>query len=135
MSYYIEPCGLLGSSKSLGCATFELWDIRRYMHGKKQAVITEPDGIQYFGLLDMNGKNPTMSWDIVWYKKLAAVDANITEQENVGGNPSYVVVDADGITEVIEHKHDGDVFYINDDPVVRAKLGLVASPKGFPTQK
>jgi hypothetical protein len=105
------------------------------MHGKKQAVITEPDGIQYFGLLDMNGKNPTMSWDIVWYKKLAAVDANIREQENVGGNPSYVVVDADGITEVIEHKHDGNVFYINDDPAVRAKLGLVASPKGLPIQK
>jgi hypothetical protein len=135
MSYYIEPCGIFGNDKSLGCATFELWDLREYMHGKKQAVITEPNGIQYFGLLDMHGQSPTMSWEITSAKKLAAVDGNIREQENVGGIPSYVVVNADGITEVIEHRHFGDVFYVNEDPVIRAKLGLMAGPKGLSTQK
>jgi hypothetical protein len=131
MSYYIEPCGNLGNlgnTNSFGCATFELWDIRNYMHGQKQAIITEPNGVQYFGLLDMQGKNPTMSWDIMWPKKLVAVDGNIIQQENTGGNPSYVVVNAWGITEVIEHRHRGDVFYIDDDPAVRAKLGLAGSP-------
>jgi hypothetical protein len=129
MSYYIEPCGNLGNlenTKSLGCATFELWDIRKYTHGKKQAVITEPDGIQYFGLLDVHGQK-TMSWEIMWPKKLVAVDGNIVQQENVQSNPSYVVVNVRGITEVIEHKHLGDVFYIDDDPAVRAKLGLAGS--------
>jgi hypothetical protein len=36
MSYYIEPCGIFGKKNSLGCATFELWDIRKYMHGKNR---------------------------------------------------------------------------------------------------
>jgi hypothetical protein len=126
MSYYIEPCrslGNLGNTNGFGCATFELWDIRKYTRGKKQAVITEPNGIQYFGLLDKYGQK-TMSWEIMWPKKLVAVDGNIIQQENVQGNPSYVVVSARGITEVIEHKHPGNVFYIDDDPATKAKLGL-----------
>jgi hypothetical protein len=134
MSYYIEPCGFYVNNTGVGCATFELWDIRKYTHGKKQAIITQ-DGYQYFGLLDMHGQNPTMGWAMTWPKKLAAVDTIITKQDNIGGNPSYVVVSAWGITEVIEHKHAGDVFYINDDPMIRAKLGLAASSKGIPTQK
>jgi hypothetical protein len=135
MSYYIEPCGISGNSKGLGCATFELWDIRKYLNGKKQAIIVQPDGIQYFGLLDMHGKDPTMSWDLLHPKILGSVDGNIREQRNTGSNPSYVVITANGITEVIEHKHPGDVFSINDDPAVRAKLGLRASPNGSPAQK
>ena len=127
MSYYTGPCGTLGYDNGVGCATFELWDIRKYTHDKKQAVITEPDGVQYFGLLDMQGQK-TMSWEIMWPNKIVAVDGNIIQQENVQSNPSYVVVNASGITEVIEHKHRGDVFYINDDPAVRTKLGLVAQP-------
>jgi hypothetical protein len=124
MSYYIEPCEITGNKSGLGCATFELWDIRKYMYGKKQAVITQPDGIRYFGLLNAHGQNPTMSWDIVWPRKLSTVNADIREQANVQGNPSYVVVQADGTVEVIEHKEPGDVFYVNDDASIRLKLGL-----------
>jgi hypothetical protein len=124
MSYYTEPCGNVGNKNDLGCATFELWDIRKYMHGKKQAVITQPDGIRYFGLLDAHGQNPTMSWDILWPRKLVTVNADIREQANVQTNPSYVVVEAGGTMEVIEHKYLGDVFYVNDDPSIRLKLGL-----------
>jgi hypothetical protein len=65
-----------------------------------------------------------MIWDIVWPRKLAAVNADIRDQVNVQSNPSYVVVEADGNIEVIEHKDPGDVFYVNDDPSIRLKLGL-----------
>jgi len=39
-----------------------------------------------------------------------------------------VVVNAEGVSEVIEHKFLGDVFYINEDPAVRAELGLAPNP-------
>jgi hypothetical protein len=122
MSYYIEACANSGNKGSLGCATFELWDISRYMHGKQQAVITEPNGIRYFGLFDMHGQSPTMSWEIMFPRKLATVDADIREQGNVLSYPSYVTVSADGVTEVIEHKYPGNVFY-------------VANPNGLSTRK
>jgi hypothetical protein len=146
MSYYIEPCGLFEKNSGLGCATFELLDISSYMKGKRQAVITKPydnedlrslgfTDIQYFGLLDMNDQKPTMIWEITHPYKLVAVDADIKEQKNVQGYPSYVVVNAEGISEVIEHKHPGDVFYINEDPRVRAKFGLAPRLDGPHTQK
>jgi hypothetical protein len=127
MSYYVEPCEITGNKSGLGCATFELWDIRKYMQGKKQAVITQ-DGYRYFGLLDAHGQNPTMSWEITWPRKLATVNADIRKQENVQSNPSYVVVEADGTIEVIEHRYPGDVFYMNDDPSTGHKLGLPVKP-------
>ena len=127
MSYYVEPCEITGNKSGLGCATFELWDIRKYMQGKKQAVITQ-DGYRYFGLLDAHGQNPTMSWEIVWPRRLATVNADIALQRNVQSNPSYVVVNAEGVSEVIEHRFLGDVFYVNEDPAVRAELGLAPNP-------
>ncbi|PYR13451.1 MAG: hypothetical protein DMF99_01305 [Acidobacteria bacterium] len=36
--------------------------------------------------------------------------------------PSYEVLTANGITEVIEHRRMEPVFYISDDPEVRRKL-------------
>jgi hypothetical protein len=131
MSYYIEPCEITGNKSGLGCATFELWDIRKYMQGKKQAVITQ-DGYRYFGLLDAHGQNPTMSWEIVWPRRLATVNADIALRRNVQSNPSYVVVNAEGVSEVIEHKFLGDVFYVNEDPAVRAELGLAPNPASIP---
>lgn len=127
MSYYVQPCEITGNKSGLGCATFELWDIRKYMQGKKQAVITQ-DGYRYFGLLDAHGQNPTMSWEIVWPRRLATVNADIAMQRNVQSNPSYVVVNAEGVSEVIEHRFLGDVFYVNEDPAVRAELGLAPNP-------
>jgi hypothetical protein len=76
-----------------------------------------------------------MIWEITHPYKLVAVDADIKEQKNVQGYPSYVVVNAEGISEVIEHKHPGDVFYINEDPRVRAKFGLAPRLDGPHTQK
>jgi hypothetical protein len=37
----------------------------------------------------------------------------------------YVVLQADGIAEVIEHRRMEPVFYITDDPEIRRKLGVV----------
>ena len=50
------------------------------------------------------------------------------------GYPAYEVDMANGITEVTEFKRMEPVFYITDDPVVKAKLGLAASPKATPGQ-
>ncbi len=38
--------------------------------------------------------------------------------------PSYEVVTIQGITEIIEHRRMEPIFYINDDPEVRRKLGV-----------
>ena len=38
--------------------------------------------------------------------------------------PSYSIIDAQGITEVIEHRAMEPVFYITDDPAVKARLGV-----------
>ncbi len=39
--------------------------------------------------------------------------------------PSYGVIVADGITEIIEHRRMEPVFDINDDPAVRAGLAKI----------
>ena len=38
--------------------------------------------------------------------------------------PSYEVITVDGITDIIEHRKMGPIFYINDDPEVWEKLGV-----------
>jgi hypothetical protein len=38
--------------------------------------------------------------------------------------PSYEVLTANGITDVIEHRRMEPIFYITDDPEVRRKLGV-----------
>lgn len=48
--------------------------------------------------------------------------------------PAYEVETANGITEVTEFKRMEPVFYVTDDPSVRAKLGLAASPIKARTQ-
>jgi hypothetical protein len=40
------------------------------------------------------------------------------------GYPSYEIITADKITEVIEHRRPEAIFYINDDSSVHAKLGV-----------
>ena len=42
--------------------------------------------------------------------------------------PIYEVETTSGIAEVIEYKRMEPVFYVTDDPEVRAKLGLAISP-------
>lgn len=39
--------------------------------------------------------------------------------------PMYEVLTANGISEVIEHRRMEPIFYINDDPEVRRKLGVM----------
>ncbi len=40
------------------------------------------------------------------------------------GYPSYEIVTANGITEIIEHRKMEPIFYITDDPTVREELGV-----------
>jgi len=37
----------------------------------------------------------------------------------------YEVLTANGISEVVEHRRMEPIFYINDDPEVRRKLGVM----------
>ena len=39
------------------------------------------------------------------------------------GYPSYEVITANGITEIIEHRQMEPLFYVTDDPAVRKELG------------
>ena len=48
-------------------------------------------------------------------------------QENPDGHlqyPSYSVLVARGISDVIEHRKMEPIFYVTDDPNIKAKLGL-----------
>jgi hypothetical protein len=38
--------------------------------------------------------------------------------------PSYEVLTAEGVTEIIEHRRMEPVFYVNENPDVRRKLGV-----------
>ena len=38
------------------------------------------------------------------------------------GYPSFEIVTVNGVTEIIEHRRMEPIFYINDDPAVRAEL-------------
>jgi hypothetical protein len=40
------------------------------------------------------------------------------------GYPSYEIITANGITEIIEHRKMEPIFYITDDPAVWAELGV-----------
>jgi hypothetical protein len=38
--------------------------------------------------------------------------------------PSYEVLTADGVVDLIEHRRQEPIFYVSDDPDVRQKLGV-----------
>ncbi len=40
------------------------------------------------------------------------------------GYPSYSVITANGITDIIEHRKPEPIFYITDDPAVCKELGV-----------
>lgn len=55
-------------------------------------------------------------------KKLAEINGK--ERSYFSGYPAYIVITANGRTEIIEHKKMEPIFYISDDPAVRKKLLL-----------
>lgn len=66
--------------------------------------------------------------------KLAKVDGKVRDLQPVtlqtrqskssSAYPSFEIVTSQGITEIIEHRRPEPIFYINDDPAVRAELGV-----------
>ena len=42
--------------------------------------------------------------------------------------PSYEVVTANGITDVMEHRLQEPIFYVTDDPEIRRALGVAQAP-------
>jgi hypothetical protein len=49
---------------------------------------------------------------------------NSKSGSNESAYPMYEVLTANGISEVVEHRRMEPIFYINDDPEVRRKLGV-----------
>jgi hypothetical protein len=71
-------------------------------------------------------------WDA---KKRKIAEANGTQkgleplklkdgQPGVPGYPLYEIITVNRITEIIEHRQMEPIFYITDNPAVRAKLGI-----------
>lgn len=84
----------------------------------RMGYYTRPQGgIARFTLLSANGE------------EIAEVTGSIRDlrpqrrQGQLEGYPTYEVVTANAITEVIEHR-GGPVFYVIDDPAVKAELGV-----------
>ena len=38
------------------------------------------------------------------------------------GYPTYLLIDINGTTEIMEHRRKGDILYITDDPAIREEL-------------
>ena len=55
-------------------------------------------------------------------KTLAEVSGKMKCHTSFASYPSYEVVLANGIAEVIEHRKAGPVFYITDDPAIKKML-------------
>jgi hypothetical protein len=101
---------------------------------RAKVTVNETDYLDnsIFTLYDITGS----SWWAPEGHKLAQVSAvrqgaiSLTEKRNVEGGfdgnpyPLYEVATVNGITEVLEYKRMEPVFYLNDDPEIRAALGL-----------
>jgi hypothetical protein len=46
--------------------------------------------------------------------------------------PSYKILTARGLTEVIEHRRMEPIYYVTDDPDVRRKLGVATGGENSP---
>lgn len=57
-------------------------------------------------------------------KSLGPTSFNGRDSEGLLIHPSYEVLSAEGITDVVEHKYRNNIFYMNDDPDVWEKLGI-----------
>ncbi|KAF0187485.1 MAG: hypothetical protein FD168_2555 [Desulfobulbaceae bacterium] len=78
-------------------AVFKLWD-------KKGNTISQVTGKQ-------KGRYPIL---IQKSKKTGMYD----------GDPSYEIITADGITDIVEHRKMEPIFYVCDDPDVWVELGV-----------
>jgi hypothetical protein len=101
MDYYIDSGGRT--------ATFKLLDVR------KQPPWPEgrPSGRR---LADVNGTNKG-SEPLTLKNNPRPISGQIPY-------PSYEIITANGITEVIEHRKMEPIFYIVDDPAVLSELGV-----------
>jgi len=90
--------------------------------------------LSYYGPLVGSARTATVTFRAAKGKTLSEVVANLRGREpltlephsNTGPipYPSYEVLTANGISEVIEHRRMEPIFYISDDQEVRRKLGV-----------
>jgi hypothetical protein len=55
-------------------------------------------------------------------KTLTEVNGVVKCRYPTSGYPAYILIAANGVSEIIEHRAIEPVFYISDDPSVRQKL-------------
>ena len=53
---------------------------------------------------------------------LAKVSATVANESPDNARPYYRLMTANGLSEVIEHREPGPIFYISDDPGIRQQL-------------
>ena len=123
-----------------GCAEseFELAQEARVprwfsLPGKSRAEVTVT--LTYYGPLVGSERTATVTLRTRQGKTLSKIVAPLrgqhpqtTEPSSGTGQipyPSYEVITANDITEVIEHRRMEPLFFINDDADVRMKLGVV----------
>ncbi len=41
---------------------------------------------------------------------------------SVSEYPGFVLVKVNGVPEIIEHRTNGPIFYISDDPIIKSKI-------------
>lgn len=61
---------------------------------------------------------------VVKQKGLEPIVFEGRNSEGLLNYPVYEILSAKGITDVVEHKHRNNIFYMNDDPEVWEKLGV-----------
>ncbi|HEY7292785.1 MAG TPA: hypothetical protein VH583_23305 [Vicinamibacterales bacterium] len=87
--------------------------------------------LRYYAWPPTTGSATFKLWDSHG-RKLAERSAPLTGHgpRTLGPDPypSYEVITYNGTSEVIEQKRPEALFYISDDPIVREKLGVTASP-------
>src|SRR6185437_13567409 len=54
-------------------------------------------------------------------KVVAEINGKQTCQYPKSGYPSYILIEANGIAEAIEHKKMDDIFYVSDDSSIKQK--------------
>jgi len=74
-----------------------------------------------FTLLDLNGR--TLSEVKGTLRGMEPLKLRNSPGGNPEGYPSFELVTANGVTEIVEHRRREPIFYINSDPSVLAELG------------
>jgi|ERR1700733_1142153 hypothetical protein len=79
--------------------------------------------------IDSSGRWARFTLKITGGIALATVDGTMRGDQPQGPNGNLEVVTVNGITDIVEHRMTGPVFYMTDDPDIWKALGLQVGRK------